>query len=139
MGAARKARSVPNSPVKRSAIRQVSFTVRVRDSEGRLLAGILVELKEEQLSHSKSCTDKCGEVEFRLVTGNDYRIFVNNEDFEEVVGPRGDDEHEIEYDGEYIPNARGDDESESEDEEDSSDEEEDLDTPRDDLEDLDID
>lgn len=120
---ARKARQTKNSIDPKSSKRAspkrttVSLTIQVVDPDGKRLDGIHVALKQGEKVIGESFANKQGEVEFTgLTTGEDYTIFVNDEEKEEIVGPRGDDEQEVEYDGEYKPRARADESEEESDE-----------------------
>lgn len=145
MGARRARKTtvvVDKKPAKRPIAKKTtaSLTIHVVDSESRSLRGIHVAMKKGEVTVHEGFADKQGYIEFpNLTIGEDYRIFVNNEENEEIVGPTGDDEHEVEYDGEYVRNGRTDDseeESEAEDDDSDDDEEDDVDLLRDEAEEL---
>lgn len=136
---ARKARQptivVEKKPAKPPVAKTASLAIHVTDPESRSLKGVHVSVKRGSRIAHEGFTDGNGEIEcLGLCTGDDYQILVNNEVVDEVVGPNGDDEHEVEYDGDYTPNAPVD---ESEEDEDSK-AEEDLDSASDDAEELDL-
>jgi hypothetical protein len=145
--AARKARqpttTVDPKPVRRPVPRKttVALAIHVVDPDSKRLHGIHVALKQGDKTVNEGFTDKRGEIEFEgLTPGEDYKLFVNDEETEELVGPRGDDEHEVEYDGEYTAGARPDEtddeeaSAEADDEDDETDGEDDVDLLGDDEE-----
>jgi len=114
---------------------EARLTVLVYNPTGEPLPSIRVELKKGADSVGPQRTDREGETVFTgLERGQLWDIFVNGEDLDEQVEiERLQEEHEVEYDGEYDPDARHGDEDEEEDEtdEDGLDSDEDADDPDD--------